>query len=166
MSPSDHDTDPAPVKEDDPPSAFRRLLTKILNGLADHSDKVIMAAMGLVLSILLRWTQRIDETADHAQAVAGVASAQAATVTQVAVTAKTETNTAYDVTTNKQISTVEDLKQLVKRVNDLESEVERLRARDGRVRRKRKPITLSPATTEPPPPSPAAAVEEAKEVSP
>lgn len=141
---------------DDPPKrksrdswGVRREFKKLL----PYLSHAIMA--GLIL--LNSWL------ADSAQETADDAAKRGKVGAKLAEKVKEENQAAYEVTNDKRASMVVDLAKLTDRVNELEAELERLRAKSGKPRRRRAPITLSPETVAPPPPTPAAAAEQAKE---
>lgn len=178
------DTDPTPVQGEPPelPQAWsppgprprrskrstlagvRRAVAGLVKaacrGLLWFFKKVGPPATAVIVAYLVAWTARIDQTAGRAQDTAESAEAKGELGARVAKTAKVEVNAGYGATIDKDAAIVEDMKKLVARVNSLEAELERLKARAGKPRRRRAPITLSPKTTEPPPPTPAAAAEE------
>lgn len=167
MAPN-RETEPTPVADETPSApleprakrstigaAWRNLGVTILNGIAKRGDRLALAIVGLALAgvavLQLRWTQRIDHTADDAQAVAGVAAAQSAAAAAPAAQATVVADSTFDAA--KAIN--EAVTNLTAEINKLNAKVERLEA----AREKRKPRKRTPI--QPPPPLAATASKQA-----
>ena len=150
---SDVDNNWADPTPEDPPKRRRSDSW----GVRREVKRLIPYVGHLIMAVLLFLTAKL---ADGAQDTADDAAAKGKAGAQLAAKVKVENQAAYDVTKDKAVSMADDLKKLADRVNALEAELERLRSKAGKPRRRRAPITLSPETTAPPPPTPAAAAKE------
>jgi hypothetical protein len=171
MTPSEHDTEPAPIRETPPPLPGRAkrstLATKSIKWIGHAMDRIIPIATLALVAWLAKCTADIENTADDAKDLAGVAVVQGVTGAATASETKVANQAGYDATREKVDATGTVTVDLAVRMEELEAEVTRLRVAAGRRKPKTKPkgkeepevpAGVPPVVAQPLPASPAAAV--------
>ncbi len=117
--------------------------------------RLMVALMTLLAALITMWSVRITVATDEAQSAARSGKAEAKK-------AKAEVSASYDDVKEKAESSGDTLAAAIERINKLEADVERLKAKaERRPRRKVEPMKVPPAVTEPLPPTTEAAAKEA-----
>lgn len=113
--------------------------------------KLVPALVVLLVAVFTYWTIRVTVATEDARDAAGAGK-------QAAAKTKEEVSASYDDVKEKTESSGDTLAEAIERLNKLEAEVERLKARaERRPRRRIEPLKVPPAVTKDLPPTPAAA---------